>query len=63
MSKMSSNAFLLEMCMGCLKSDCELNERKTDADTDYIRLVNVCFPELEVIFHILDFFQLFLVTL
>ena len=49
MSKIiSSNAFLLEMCMGCLKSDCELNERKTNANADYIHLVNACFPELEV---------------
>ena len=55
MVKMTSNAFLLEMCMGCLKSKCELSERKTNADVDYIYIVNVCFPELQVIYHFMYF--------
>ena len=63
LSKMSSNAFLLDMCMGCLNSDCELNEGNPSEDTDYINLANDCFPELEVIFYVLDLFTLFFVIL
>ena len=48
MAEVNGKAFLLEMCMGCLESDCELNERRTNEDVDYANLANVCFPELQV---------------
>ena len=60
---MPSKAFLLEMCMGCLKSDCEINETKTNKNTDYIHLVNVCFPELQVKSQFIYFFLFLLLSL